>query len=151
MAVAVQPKYAVSTLAQLRFDTDRHRRQEAEAISAAPGGEDLPLVPAQQIDVPCDDAVESGVPIAASREIADKEDGDVERLFLCQSAQERRLVLDRMADQVRDAGHHSVIFTEQDSGLLAGVPRSAARWDRNGTACFESHIRLVGALRSCSD
>src|ERR1700674_4040683 len=105
MRVSVQPHGVVSASTQLLLNSDGERRPETESVAIAPGTQDLRLVPVEQFHIPRNSTTKSWIVVLARGQVAEEQNSKVKALLRRNSAKERHLVLDRMADDVSEPYH----------------------------------------------
>src|SRR5205814_2114772 len=114
---------------------------QADAVGVAPRAQHLRVVSRQQIDVPRDRLPESRIAVLPRREIAQEENSEIDPRLRRDAAQERRLILNRVADDVGEADHWTDQTWRADFlAMTIRLPGRAAVIGDAGTAVHASNI-----------
>ena len=103
MRVAVNPQRVEAPASQARAQPEGPRPPEREPASRSHARQKLMTVAVEQRHVPFHVHAKARVAIGVDREIAQKENRQLDSRTRREIAEQRRLVLDRMTDQARDA------------------------------------------------
>src|SRR5581483_1218275 len=100
--VSVDPQGSKPAFAQAAGEAEIQRLQRGDAIGWSQCREKFVFVSAKKIGVPSQGTAKAGIGKRANRDVALEEDLQVDIRLSRYAAQERRLILDRMGDQIGD-------------------------------------------------
>ena len=103
MRIAVDPQRVETPATQSRAQPERPRPPEREPAPRANARQKLMAVAVEQRHVPLHVHAKAGIAIGVDRVIAQKENRQLDSRPRRKITEQRRLVLDRMTDQARDA------------------------------------------------